>query len=58
MLQRCCASGGDIMPLPVRFRRADVTGADISRQHIGGSHKRISEGSLTPANYASTTCVR
>jgi hypothetical protein len=57
MLERGCTSGGNVIRLPVRFPFAGVTGADISRRHIGGSHKRISEGSLTPANHGSTTYV-
>ena len=46
MLERGCASGGNVIRLPVRFPGAGVTGVGISRRHIAGSHKRISEGSL------------
>jgi hypothetical protein len=58
MLEHYCASGGNIIPLPVRFPRGYVTGVDLSRRQMGGSHKRISKGSLTPANHGSMACAR
>ena len=41
VLELGCASGGNIIPLAVRFPNASFTGVDLSNRHVGDGRERI-----------------
>src|SRR5262245_3361627 len=47
VLELGCASGGNIIPLAVRYPRARFVGVDLSQRHIEEGRERIRALSLT-----------
>jgi trans-aconitate methyltransferase/methyltransferase-like protein len=50
ILELGCASGGNIIPLAVRFREASFIGIDLSRRHIDDGNMRIASLALENIN--------